>query len=557
MSLFDITQIMKQESLVLRPYQEDAVSAVMEKFKTSDSTLIVMATGLGKTATFGEIIRRMALGGKRCLVIAHRSELVEQAARHIQTKVGLKVGVEMAERSATQGFYNDTVVVASVQSCVSDRGGLRRMERFNPSEFALVVIDEAHHATSGSYREVVDWFTAGGAKVLGVTATPDRADESALGQIFDSVAYEYGISEAIKDGYLVNIKQSMVTVESLNYSECRTMGGDLNGADLDRILKFEETLHQMVIPMMEISGNRRTLLFCASVDHAKKVSELINRYKPRASTFVSAGTPTEERREIFSRFGNGDYQYLCNVGIATEGWDDPATDGKGVQVIAMMRATKSRSLYCQMIGRGTRTIAGVIDGLESPEARKEAIAKSTKPSVTVLDFVGNSGRHKLIRVADALGGDWDDKVVDRVTKESIDRAGGSVEEIDVLAQLDAIERMMIREAEEARRNFIKMKTSFKTQDIDPFSALGIVARRVPGWALRIPATEKQMSFLKRNAVPNIDNINTKQASQLIEHIMSSPSDKQAWLLRKYGIDPVGMNRKTASEEIDKIKRRAV
>ena len=553
--LFVSTELIKRTGIYLRPYQNEAVEAVEREFLTNTSTLLVMATGLGKTATFGEMIRRMSTNGKRCLVIAHRSELVEQAARHIQTRVGINASVEMAERRATTGGYSDPVVVASVQTCVAERGGAKRMERFNPSQFSLVVVDEAHHATSSSYRDVINYFTAGGAKVLGVTATPDRADEEALGQVFDSVAYEYGVAEGIADGYLVPIKQTMVTVSSLDYSDCRTTAGDLNGADLDRVLKYEETLHRMVEPTVKIAGERRTLVFCASVEHAERVAEIINRYKPNTAAFVSANTPQDRRRTIFRDVGDGKYQFLCNVGIATEGWDDPATDNKGVQFIAMMRPTKSRSLYCQMVGRGTRTLATVIDGLETPEARKAAIAASAKKCVTVLDFVGNCGRHKLMRVADALGGTWSDAVRDRATAKSEQDANNSLlVEVDVLEQMDEVERDLKREAEQKRRTFIKVSTTYKTQDINPFSSLGIVPQRVPGWAKRIPASEKQLTFLKRNNVPNVDNLNTKEASQLIDHIMSSPSDKQAWVLRKAGLDPAQFDRKGASEAIDKIKK---
>lgn len=553
--LFEPTQLMRRQSINLRPYQNEAVQSVEREFAANDSTLLVMATGLGKTATFGEVIRRMATDGKRCLVLAHRSELVEQAAKHIQTRVGLNASVEMAERAATNGAYADPVVVASVQTCVAERNGTRRMERFNPQHFSLVVVDEAHHATSQSYRDVIAWFTAGGAKVLGVTATPDRADEEALGQVFDSVAYEYGVAEGISDGWLVPIKQSMVTVSSLDYSDCRTTAGDLNGADLDRVLKYEETLHRMVEPTVSIAGDRRTLVFCASVEHAERVAEIINRYKPGKAAFVSANTPSDRRRTIFRDFGDGKYQFLCNVGIATEGWDDPATDGKGVQFIAMMRPTKSRSLYCQMVGRGTRTLAGVIDGIVTPEGRRAAIGRSAKKAVTVLDFVGNAGRHKLVRVADALGGKWSDAVRDRATAKSEQDANNSLlVEVDVLEQMDEVERDLKREAEERRRTFIKVRTTFKTQDIDPFSSLGIVPQRVPGWAKRIPASDKQIAFLKRNNVPNVDSLNTKEASQLIEHLMSSPTEKQAWVLRKAGLDPSQFDRKGASEAIDRIKK---
>lgn len=550
-NFFEATEISVQKPITLRPYQVDAADAVEKELLTNDSTLLVMATGLGKTATFGEIIKRRIGDNKRALVLAHRSELVEQAARHIQSRVGLDVSVEMAERRATlSDGSRDPVVVASVQTCISGEVGNKRMHRFDPDHFGTVIVDEAHHATSQSYIDVINHFTKEGAKVIGVTATPDRKDEEALGKVFTSVAYEYGVAEGIGDGWLVPIKQSMVTVDTLDYSDCRTTAGDLNGLDLDRVLKYEETLHRMVSPTIELAGDRRALVFCASVDHAERVSEIINRHKNGSSAVVSAGTDKDDRRRIFSDFGDGRYQFLCNVGIATEGWDDPATDKKGVQMIVMMRPTKSRSLYCQMVGRGTRSLPHLIDGMDLVDERKAAISASAKKHLTILDFVGNSGRHKLIHAVDALGGNYSDEVRERAYKKS--EAAHDGEEIDVLAQMDVVELEMKREAEERKRAFIRVQTQFKTQEIDPFSAVGIVPQRVPGWAKGVPATEKQVAFLKRNSVPNVDNLNTREANQIITHLMATPSDKQAWVLKKNGLDPTKFDRKSASVEIDRI-----
>jgi superfamily II DNA or RNA helicase len=353
----------------------------MDAMRLGNSTLVVMATGLGKTIVFAEIIRRymMTGTGRRALVLAHRAELIHQAAHKIGVVAGCDVEIEMGELRAREStLYRAPVIVSSVQTQTAGRNGSMRMHKFNPKQFGIVIIDEAHHAVGDSYRKTLDHFKQGGCRVLGVTATPDRADEAALGSVFDSVAFEFGIREGIEAGWLVPIRQRLVSVTSLDYSSCRTTAGDLNGADLDSVMQYEENLHGMVYPTLEISGDRRGIIFASSVSHAERITEIVNRHKPSSAVFVCAATPTDERRSLFAGFAEGRYQWLVNVGVATEGWDDAALDRKGVQIIAMMRPTKSRALYCQMIGRGTRPLPRTVDGIADAQSRRAAIASSAK-----------------------------------------------------------------------------------------------------------------------------------------------------------------------------------
>jgi superfamily II DNA or RNA helicase len=538
----------------LRDYQEDAVTAAINAMRGGGSTLLVMATGLGKTIVFAEVVRRyMAQGtGRRALVLAHRHELIHQAADKMRRVVQCDVEIEMGDLRAREDFYNRSpVIVSSVQTQVAGRGITQRMHKFRPEQFGIVIIDEAHHAVGASYRKVLDHFSRGGCRVLGVTATPDRADEAALGTIFDSVAFEFGIREGILGGWLVPIMQRLVSVTSLDFSACRTTAGDLNGADLDGVMQFEETLHGMVYPTLEIAGDRRGIIFAASVAHAERVCEIINRHKAGSAVFVYANTPSDERRQLFAGFAEGRYQWLVNVGIATEGWDDAALDGRGVQVIAMMRPTKSRSLYCQMIGRGTRPLPRTVDGIALAEDRRSAIAASAKPSLTVLDFCGNAGRHRLVHVADALAGKDPDEMAGDIARRDMENAAHA-QEVDALALLTRAEVQAAKDREAQTRRGLIVRAGYQSQEINPFSLIDLAPNREMQ-ANGVPASEKQLAVLRRLKVGIPSFLTRREASRLIDAAVNTPSPAQAYTLAKHGLNPADFTRRTASAAIDAIK----
>ena len=540
----------------LRPYQKLAVTGICNQLQQNRSTVAVLATGLGKTVIFSEAIRlALRAHGRRAIVLAHREELIVQAAKKIHQVTGLDAVIEMADlRSVEDGFHRPPVIVSSIQTQNSGRGDWRRMKRFDVSIPWFVVVDECHHAVSSSYRSVIEHYMSHPqSRLLGVTATPDRLDSKALGQVFDSVAYRYDVADGIRDGWLCPVRQRFVHCDSLDFSHVSTVAGDLKLNDLEEAL--ERSLQEMVVPMVRIVGDRRTLVFAATVKHAERITEILNR--PSMSTgraeMVHGGTPKEERSAMFARFGSGKIQYLVNVAVATEGWDDPAMDGRGVQVIAMMRPTKSRSLYCQMLGRGTRTLPGVVDGIEEATDRRASIAGSAKDHVLVLDFLGNAGRHQLVYAGDVLGGDMDPATV-RKYKSAEKKKAGVDEEVDVLEMLEDVDAKRKAEAEARRRVHVVGRAKFSVQDVDPFEALGIVPTTPPRWATRIPATAKQRAMLERNGLRVTPDLDMGRARQLIDALMSRCTDKQAGLIRRSGIDPSRLDRKAASEVIDLIRR---
>lgn len=516
----------------LRPYQLAASDAIFKEWQDNDSTLVVMPTGGGKTVLFADVIRRVF--PKRALVVAHREELIFQARDKIQRVTGLSADVEMGEYRADGGLFGQArVVVSTIQTQCSGGDGGGRMSKFDPQRFGVLIIDEAHHATSRSYRRVIDYYRTNPAlKVLGVTATPDRADEEALGQVFQSVAFDYEVLDAIHDGWLVPIEQQMIHVEGLDYSSIRTTAGDLNGGDLAAVMEAEKNLQQMASASLAIIGQRRALVFTASVKAAEMTAEIFNRHRAGMAAWVCGKTDREERRRVLADFAAGKLQVVCNCGVLTEGFDDP-----GVEVVIMGRPTKSRSLYSQMVGRSTRPLPGVVDGPETAEERKAAIAASAKPSCLVVDFVGNAGKHKLVTSADILGGKVSEEALELAVARA-QKSGGPVKMAEALDEAEAELQEQKRLADAARRARLVATARFTTQTVDPFDVLHLDPVKPRGWDNVKQLTEKQRSLLAKQGI-DPDGISFSQGKQLIAEIFRRwdgklCSFKQAKVLRKYG-----------------------
>lgn len=495
----------------------------------------------------------------RVMVIAHREELINQAADKIGTILGVQPVVEMAERRADdmQGYLGGEatdVVVASVQTLNSGRrecklcngkgcdkcflGADLRMCRFDPQQFGLIIFDECHHCLAASYQRVVEWFSRNPeCRFVGFTATPDRADEMSLGQVFQSVAFDYEINDAIDDGWLVPIEQRFVQATGIDLSGCKTRFGDLADGDVAKIMQQEEVIHEIIGPTLDIAGDRATMVFAASVEAAHKCAEILNRHRPESAIALDGTVRKDVRREQLKRFSQGKYQFLCNCSLFLEGFDEPR-----IEVVAQARPTKSRSLYAQCVGRGTRVLPGTVDGIATAGQRCAAIAKSAKPKLTVIDFVGNSGRHKLVCTADLLGGNVPDEVIDLAV--SLTKKSG--EAVDMQQQIE-IAQQMIKEQEEvarlraAKRRHVTPKVKYASHLVDPFGVFGLTPRRARGWDEGKSLSEKQMKVLVKAGMKESDvaKMNPSQASQLVGEVFSRReqnkcSFKQAKLLAKYG-----------------------
>lgn len=560
----------------LRDYQQKCHDRVFEEWKKFQSTLVVVPTGGGKTIIFAHIINTVQ--PKRAMVLAHRDELILQAKDKIETVTGLGVEIEKAELYANESlFHKMPVVVSSIQTQISGPKDNRRYTRFNPMDFGVLVCDEGHHAVSKSWREVISHYRKNpDLKVVAVTATPDRSDREALGQVFESVAFDYGILDAIRDGWLVDITQQFVSVAGLDYSHIRTTAGDLNEGDLAKVMESEENVQGICQPSMEVMYGltpktlssipvpqwrdylvslnkkpRRTVVFTVSVAQAEMCANIFSRAMDGVE-WVCGATNKDKRRGILSRFGNGETHVVVNCGVLLEGFDNPA-----VEVIVMARPTKSRALYAQAVGRSTRPLPGIVDGLETAEQRRTAIASSTKPFCRILDFVGNSGKHKLVTCADILGGKVSEEAIE-VAKEKALKDGKPVKILVTLtnAQIElerkrqeAIEKA--RREKEARKAHLLAKVDHSIEDVNPFGN----AQKIPVTA-RISRDGREFSEpqarVLRKAGYDPSKLAYGQGKAMIGKFLSVPTEPMIRVLTKHGYNTTGWDRKKAKATLDAL-----
>lgn len=505
---------------VARPYQREAVTAAMEALDRNERALLVQATGTGKTVVFSEIARRFKERGERTLVLAHRIELLEQAFDKLVSFGGFRryeMGYEVAGQ--TIGRSKPTVVLASKDSLHA-----KRLAGYDPGTFGLIIVDEAHRGVAVTYKRVLEYFSS--AKLLGVTATPDRLDKKSLGKVFGEITYIYEIRDAIEAGYLVPVRQMFIDVESIDLSKVElNADGDLKDDQVEAILTTEENLHKSVKPTLELAGTRQTLFFCKTIHHAEEIVRVANRYRPDCARSISGENTKEERARTLKDFRAGRFQFLANCAVLTEGVDIPV-----VACVAMLSPTKSRSKYAQGIGRGTRLLGATM---------AESISNG-KPDVLVLDFVGNSGRHKLVTSLDVLDGNTDDEV--RKEAEKLIRSRRAMSEDE---QLDVLEALQAAADEIARRNRAKLKAnsvSYKAVEVDPFAVIGIHPRagRFDG----APSSPLQRDALVRMGFSEAEALRIDKGQAM--EIISAAHDrrtrglctiKQGKRLAQYGFDP--------------------
>lgn len=471
----------------LRGYQLEADAAITAKFAAGDrSTLAVMATGLGKTVLLAHVA---ANHPGRVLVVAHRTELVTQNREKIERYAREPVAREQSGWWAA----SERIVMASVQTLKGER-----KDRFKLNPFSLVIVDEAHHATAKSYRAILDTFPE--AKVLGVTATPDRADGKAMGAIFDSVAYHMEIDRGIASGWLTPFRASSVTVDTVDLSNVSTSAGDLAAGELDE--EMLKSIAGIGRPVLEQVGKRRSVIFTPGVKTAHALAEYLNSRVPGSAHAVDGKTEDRERASIVAAHKRGDFQFLVNCMVFTEGYDDP-----GVQAVVIARPTKSRALYTQMAGRGTRPHCDV-DSATDETARKALIAASQKPDCLLLDIGGNAGRHTLICLTDILGGDYD--------LETRQKAKTIIEQEPATLLEDALEQAkehVSREREALRR--MRERVTYGVHEIDPFDVMGMKDPSKDDFERHERITPGQISELRRLCIPVPKEATLKQAQKLI------------------------------------------
>jgi len=507
----------------LRPYQNAAISAINTKWGEFRRLLAVLPTGTGKTIVFANLTAQKAASGKRSLILAHREELLEQARDKLYRSTGLIANLEKAESTIIGNLFADgnLVTVGSVQTMMRQK----RLDGFGRDYFDYIIVDEAHHALSDSYRAVLDYFDK--ARVLGVTATPDRGDKRNLGEYFEDIAYEYPLHQAISDGYLSRISAETIPLH-IDLSGCKKVAGDYSADDLGNALS--PYLDSIASEMAKRVSSRKVLVFLPLVATSKTMTELLNSYGFRAC-HIDGNSP--ERKEILSDFHANRYNALCNSMLLTEGFDEPDVD-----CIVCLRPTKVRALYAQIVGRGTRISPGKQDCL-------------------VLDFLWHTAQHDLIHPAHLIA----------KTEEIAEAMTIKIEAAQSCLDLEEVEREVNEDArrqrEEALAKQLAEQRKKKGRTLNPLAfALSINAEDLcdyeplMSWEMK-PPSEKQVTVLQNYGFPAEAIPNKGFASKLMDRIFQRmdlhlATPKQVSLLSKYGYNAGEMTMIDAKSLIDKI-----
>lgn len=306
----------------LRPYQQEAKDAIFEQWDNGvKKTLLVLPTGCGKTVVFAKVTEDCVRQGNRVLILAHRGELLDQAADKLMKTTGLGCALEKAENTCLGSWFR--VVVGSVQTLMRQK----RLDQFPEDFFDTIIIDEAHHCISDSYQKVLKHFPD--AQILGVTATPDRGDMQNLGQFFESLAYEYTLPKAIKEGYLTPIKALTIPLK-IDMSSVSVQTGDFKASDIGTAL--DPYLEGIAEEMKKYCSDKKTVVFLPLVKTSQKFRDLLNEHGFQAA---EVNGNSQDRAEILADFETGKYNVLCNSMLLTEGWDCPSVD-----CIVVLRPTK-------------------------------------------------------------------------------------------------------------------------------------------------------------------------------------------------------------------------
>ena len=485
----------------LRPYQNEAISEINEKWSEWDKELLVLPTGCGKTVVFNTIAHQRP---GRVLILAHREELIEQARDKYFGMFG-----EVAGKIKGQVEDIRRVTVGSIQTL---------MRRDYSGQFQTIIIDEAHHVISDSYMRVLNQFQD--AKVLGVTATPDRGDKKSLAKYFDGIAYEYKLKQAIEEGYLCSIVARTVPLE-IDMNQVKISIGDFQVDSVAETL--EPYLPKIADAIREYAADRKTVVFCPLISIAQELASMI----PGAREVNGSSPDRKETLDWFDKAAPG--AVLCNAMLLTEGWDCPSCD-----CVVVLRPTKIRALYSQMIGRGTRLFPG-------------------KDNLLILDFLWLCQRHNLCKPACLASDNEEDiqRVTSKTTEEQLELFGA------------------VSDAEEARRNALAealarqaKKKSKMINPLDLFDLLDDIGladyQPVFKWEEK-PATEKQVNYLKSFGV-DADGITKGHASMLIGKLSGRRKQNLATLrqirtLKRFGYDPVDWSFERASGEIGRLAAR--
>jgi superfamily II DNA or RNA helicase len=475
----------------LRPYQQEAFDSTMAAFASGHRRVLVcMATGGGKTILFAHLAQSMP----RCLVLAHRHELVEQAHAKLMAATGIVAGVDTGRGRAGTGA---ATVVSSVQT-MRKRGATYR------GRFDLVVCDEAHHAASAEWVETLGWWPE--AKVFGVTATPDRADKKCLRKIFDCVAFDKGILELTREGWLCPLKAKRMETE-VDFTTTRTRGEISEDEAAEKMHPILEALADETVGEI---WDRKTVIFLPRRDVSEKFSRLLAA-KGIAARHVDGAS--QDRTAILKWFAEPGPKAICNAMLLTEGFDQPDVD-----CIAPFRPVRSRGLYSQIVGRGTRISPG-------------------KDHCLILDPFWLTGSLNLCQPADLVA---TSPMMRQAMRQQLD-LGMDMLEAEAVAKVD-VEQRLARQLIEAKKQEKAPKGL-----VDPLAfGLAIHDSELISWTAEEadgeePATPEQMAELKEAGIwPEKFGMCRELARVLLHRVamrksLGLASPKQLAALHRFGV----------------------
>lgn len=489
--------------LGLRVYQSAAREAVAREHKSVRSTLVVLPTGTGKSRLAGSVVWDHKRAGSKALILCPTVVLCQQMFTDMRA-LGLRPAIEQAENKADRSA---DVVVASVATM---RG--RRLESWNDEAFGIVIADECHRSTSDMYGDIFAHFST--AKLLGLTATPDRADGVSLGNVFETVAYEMSMLQAIRDGWLVRLEFKTART-NFDPKRLKTIAGEVDAGSVERELLRAGVLHDAANTLAELADGSRTVAFLPTVAASKAFMVELSARGVRAA-HIDGTTPQTIRDQTFRAFVDGHISVLSNVAVLTEGWDCPVAS-----VIALLSPTKSRARLAQCIGRGTRRAPG-------------------KDSALIIDFVpGRMKRGRLAAPADALAGKMlDDDVAEHLPTEgdleqAIMQAERTAEDI-ARRKVEAEERARVKaeRLQSLRQHVTPREVDYTTEAHDAGALLG-------GHG---PDNDNG-ARVQRTIRPQMDDEQRRRAGLC--------SEKQGNVLKRYGLNP-HMKRNLAREAMDAI-----
>jgi superfamily II DNA or RNA helicase len=474
----------------LRAYQMKASQDIHAGFREFDRQLGVLPTGGGKTILFSRLAADFQ--PQRTLILAHREELITQAVDKLAAATGIRAQVEMGDQQAT---LDAPVVVASVQTLMREA----RRSRWPRNHFGLVVVDEAHHSLADSYLNTLRHFHDH-AKVLGVSATPDRGDKKNLGRYYQNIACEVTLLDLIQQGWLAPIRVKTVPL-GMDLGSVRTTAGDFNADDVGHAL--EPYLERIADVMVE-HRHRKTLVFLPLIAVSERFAAIC---RDRGLKAEHVDGRTDERRAVLDRFRRDETRILTNAMLLTEGYDEPSID-----CVVCLRPTKVRALYSQIIGRGTRICPG-------------------KDHLLVLDFLWQAGEHSLVKPAHLIAEDEEDA---RALTEKLG-GEGDLEEAREEVNADRTRTLAERLRENRRR---------KGSVLDPLELAvtlndAHLAEFVPvmQWHGDAPSA-KQLDVLERFGIDATTILTKGHASFLLDRLITRrklelATPKQVRLLRKY------------------------